>query len=42
MSDLEKAKQIIKENYKNANYGIFNTRNLVGDLMTNIYYGSNL
>lgn len=42
MNDLDKAKQIIKENYKNANCGIFNTRNWVGDPMTNIYYDSNL
>ena len=34
---LEKAKVIIKENYKDANCGIFNTRNLVGDYMETIY-----
>jgi hypothetical protein len=42
MSDLEKAKQVIKENYRNGNCGIFNTRNLVGDPMTNIYYDNGL
>ena len=34
---LEIAKKIIKENYKNANCGIFDCRNLVGDSMTTIY-----
>ena len=34
---LEIAKQIIKENYKSADCGIFNSRNLIGDSMTTIY-----
>lgn len=37
MSNLEKAKEIIKENFSDANCGIFNCRNIVGDTMTNIY-----
>lgn len=37
MSRLEKAKEIIKANYKEAKHGIFNTRNLVGDHMETIY-----
>lgn len=37
MSKLEKAKKVIKENISDANCGIFNCRNFVGDLMTNIY-----
>lgn len=34
---LEIAKKIIKENYDDANCGIFNLRNLVGDYMETIY-----
>ena len=37
MTKLEKAKEIIKANYKAADCGIFSTRNLVGDLMETIY-----
>lgn len=37
MSNLEKAKEIVKENYRDARCGMFNTRNVVGDVMTNIY-----
>ena len=37
MSNLEKAKEIVKENYRDAQCGMFNTRNVVGDAMTNIY-----
>jgi hypothetical protein len=37
MSNLEKAKEIVKENYRYARCGMFNTRNVVGDVMTNIY-----
>lgn len=37
MSKLEKAKEIIKENYSDADCGIYNNRNWVGDPMTNIY-----
>lgn len=34
---LMKAKSIIRENYNKAEHGIFNTRNIVGDTMVNIY-----
>ena len=34
---LEIAKKIIKENYYEADCGIYDTRNLVGDKMTTIY-----
>lgn len=34
---LEIAKQIIKENIRYAEYGIFSTRNTVGDHMDRIY-----
>lgn len=37
MSNLEKAKEIIKNNFNCAQCGFFNTRNTVGDRMTNIY-----
>ena len=37
MSNLEKAKEIVKENFDVAWSGLFNTRNVVGDAMTNIY-----
>ena len=37
MSKLEKAKEVIKEYYDEARCGIFDSRNLVGDSMTNIY-----
>ena len=37
MNKLEKAKEIIKENYSYAEHGIFNSRNTVGDLMSTIY-----
>lgn len=36
-TNLEIAKRIIKENYKEANYGIFNCRNWVGDPMVTVY-----
>jgi len=42
MNKLDIAKQIIRENYKNANCGIFNTRNVVGDPMITIYEGDGL
>lgn len=40
MNKLDIAKKIIKENYNDADCGIFNTRNIVGDSMTTIckYY----
>lgn len=34
---LEKAKEIVKANYEDADCGIFKTRNLVGDMMETIY-----
>lgn len=37
MTNLEKAKEIIKEHYKDADCGIFNTRNWAGDVVTTIY-----
>lgn len=42
MTKLDIAKKIIKENYKDADCGIFNTRNIVGDSMTTIYRGNEL
>ena len=37
MDRLEKAKEIIKENFSSYDCGLFNSRNLVGDLMGTIY-----
>ena len=37
MSKLEKAKEIINQNYIKGVCGIFNTRNVVGDTMATIY-----
>lgn len=37
INKLEKAKQIIKENYENYDCGIFSTRNLVGDVIGTLY-----
>ncbi len=37
MSNYEMAKQIINENLKDGDCGLFNTRNLVGDPMDKIY-----
>lgn len=37
MSKLEIAKKIIKENFENAECGLYDTRNIVGDPMTTIY-----
>jgi len=42
MSNLEKAKEVIKEYYNEADCGIFDSRNLVGDSMTTIYEGEGL
>ena len=42
MSKLEKAKEIIKENFEDANCGIFNCRGWMGDIMTTIYYEDGL
>ncbi len=37
MDKLKKAKEIIAENIDDGRCGIFNTRNLIGDIMTNLY-----
>lgn len=37
MGRLERAKEIIKENFSLYDCGLFNTRNLVGDPMSTIY-----
>ncbi len=37
MTKLEKAKQIIKENFDDARLGIYDSRNWAGDPMDNIY-----
>lgn len=37
MGKLEIAKRIVKENYDDADCGIFNNRNLLGDGMINLY-----
>jgi len=42
MNKLERAKEIIKEHYKNGDCGIFNTRNILGDPMVNIYDDNDL
>lgn len=42
MSNLEKAKEIIAAHISDAECGLFNTRNGVGDHMTNIYDSNGL
>ena len=42
MNKLDTAKKIIKENYKDADCGIFDSHNIVGDWMTNIYNDNGL
>lgn len=42
MNNLEKAKEIIKEHYSDADCGIFDSRNIVGDVMETIYNGNGL
>ena len=37
MSKLDQAKKVIEENIRLAECGIFDTRNIVGDQMRNIY-----
>ena len=37
MSNLEKAKEIIKENIREGRCGIFDCRNVVGDRMSTLY-----
>lgn len=42
MTKLEIAKQVIKENIYDAECGIFDSRNIVGDEMETIYYKDGL
>lgn len=42
MTKIDIAKKIIKEHIRNANCGIFNTRNIVGDEMTELYHRDGL
>jgi len=42
MTKLDIAKDIIKENYEDAECGIFNSRNMVGDPMVNLYNANSL
>lgn len=42
MSNLEKAKRIVKENYRFADLGIFNSHNTIGDTMKKIYVSEGL
>ena len=42
MNKLEKAKEIIKEHYKDGDCGIFDSQNIIGDWMTNIYNDNGL
>ena len=42
MNKLDIAKKIIEQNYEDANCGIFNTSNIMGDPMTTIYRGNEL
>lgn len=42
MSNLEKAKEIVKAYYKVADCGIFDSRNIMGDAMETIYEGEGL
>lgn len=38
-NEFEKLKEIIKENFDDADCGLFNTRNFVGDPMATIFNG---
>lgn len=42
MSNLDIAKEVIKIHFQQAMYGIFNSRNWVGDEMFNIYANDEL
>ena len=42
MTKLEKAKEIIKEHFKEGNCGIYDSRNTTGDWMTSIYNDNSL
>lgn len=37
MTNLEKAKTIIKDNFEAGKCGLYNTRNIAGDNMTTLY-----
>lgn len=37
--ELEKVKNVIKENFEDAKFGIFDTRNIAGDPMETIFEG---
>lgn len=37
--EFEKVKKLIKENYDDADCGLYDTRNIVGDYMVNIFDG---
>lgn len=41
-NNLEKAKEIVKKNYKDADCGIFESRNVLGDRMMTIYKNESL
>jgi hypothetical protein len=41
-SKIEIAKRIIKDHFKEAECGIFDSRNIAGDSMDTIYYDGNL
>lgn len=42
MNKLDIAKKVIKENINKARYGIFDTRNMVGDDMDTLYDSDDL
>lgn len=42
MNKLDKAKEIIKEYYRFADCGIFNSRNILGDPMSTVYEDEDL
>ena len=42
MNKLDIAKKVIKEHYSEADCGIYDSRNIVGDPMTTIYDDGNL
>lgn len=42
MSNLEKAKEVIKTYYRYARFGIFDSRNIVGDIVETIHESEGL
>ena len=40
--EFKKLKELIKKNYKNADCGIYNTRNTTGDTMQLLYQNGNI